>query len=110
MVLPEQTEDGAPCGQGNQRQTVAQCVQCLNNNVEAQLQKKKKRLKIIIIINISLIVSALVEKSVESCEALMLKIYFKTILLKCKQQEKLRSTGYYTNTSPTKELIEKAFK
>lgn len=43
LVSPEQTEDGAPCGEGDQRQTVTQSVQRLHGRVEDQLQRHERR-------------------------------------------------------------------
>lgn len=43
MRLPEKTEDGAPCNQGNQGQTVTQRVQGLHEQVENKLQTQKKK-------------------------------------------------------------------
>lgn len=41
LVLPEQTEDGAACGEGDQRETVSQSVQRSHDHVEDQLQTQR---------------------------------------------------------------------
>lgn len=52
MVSPEQTEDGAPCGEGDQRQTVTQSVQRLHGRVEDQLQRHERQHVSIATVNI----------------------------------------------------------
>lgn len=56
-VLPEQTEDGAPSGEGDQRQTVTQRVQCLHDHVEDQLQTRadERYWQILIIVPIMMV-------------------------------------------------------
>lgn len=43
LVLPEQTEDGAPGGEGDQRQNVTQRVQRLHHHVEDQLERRREQ-------------------------------------------------------------------
>lgn len=75
-ILPEQTEDGAARGEGDQRQAVTQSVQRLHDHVEDELQARDERRNHCFILSVFVTIDPLRSHSQVSDGVLVVSLIF----------------------------------